>query len=264
MRPNGVWAVLAAAVALSLLPLAADAAVAPPKCWKGRAGCTHTAVPHWNLRTFDGSVSVVGTRPPQLTCADAVSGPREEIVEGRYVVKLTLDPGSSQSRIAANAQELPTTSKPLKLSFDVSSATHEQVRTLTPDAGGQGCTESFRDCDRSSTSRAGDSLDVFIRSRSVIQETPGDFVKSRFLECAETPTMASLLPDDPLDGKFMSEDSTLAAFRHRDTVVTHGRDHQIGDGATSVEISGKLTYTRSIRACTRYPLAKPRCRTARG
>ena len=98
----------------------------------------------------------------------------------------------------------------------------------------------------------------------MIQETPGDFIKSRFLECAETPTSASLLPDDPVEGKFMSEASSLRAFRHRDTVVTQGRDHQIGDGSTSITVSGKLTYGRSIRACTRYPFTKPRCRTARG
>jgi hypothetical protein len=29
-------------------------------------------------------------------------------------------------------------------------------------------------------------------------------------------------------------------------------------------LEAKLTYGRSIRACTRYPLTKQRCRTARG
>jgi hypothetical protein len=259
MLPNGVRTLLAAALAVSLFAAVADAAVAPPRCWKGKAGCTHTATPHWNLRTDAGTVSVVGTRPNTLTCADVASGPREEIVEGRYKVEFTLDPKSSQSLIPANAQKLPTTSKPLKLAFDVTSTTHEKIRTLNQD-----CSESFRDCDKTDTSRAGDTLDVFIRAGRVIQETRGDFIKSRLLECAETPTMTSLLPDDPLEGKLMSEDSSLRAFNHRDAVVTHGRDRQIGDGNTSIDVSGKLTYGRSIRACTRYPLIKERCRTARG
>jgi hypothetical protein len=259
MRPNGVRALLVAALAVSVFAAVANAAVAPPRCWKGKAGCTHTAIPHWNLMTFGGSASVTGTRPSTLTCADVASGPKDEIVEGRYTVEFTLDPKSSQSLVPADAQKLPTTSKPLKLAFDVTSTTHERIRTLNQD-----CSESFRDCDKTETSRAGDTLDVFIRAARVIQETPGDFIKSRFLECAETPTMPSLLPDDPVEGKFMSQDSSLRAFSHRDTVVTHGRDHQIGDGNTSLAVSGRLTYGRSIRACTRYPLTRQRCRTARG
>src|SRR3954469_567286 len=264
MPPNGVRTLFAVALVVALVPLAAaQAAVAPPKCWKGKSGCTHTATPHWNLKTFTGSVSVIGSRPQTLTCADVANGPREEIVSGRYAVKFTLDPKASQSLIGADAKQQPITSRPLKLVFDVSSTTHEQVRTLTP-AGDGNCAETFRDCDQTSASRASDTLDVFVRSRSVIQETPGDFIKSRFLECAETPTSASLLPDDPLEGKFMSEASSLRAFRHREVVATHGRDHQIGDGNTSITVSGKLTYGRSIRACTRYAFTKPRCRTARG
>src|SRR3954447_16274319 len=236
MRPNGVRTLVALALALSFIPLAsASGAVTPPQCWKGKSGCTHTATPHWNLKTFTGSVSVIGTRPQALTCADVANGPREEIVSGRYAVKFTLDARASQSRIGADAKEQPITSKPLKLVFDVSSTTHEQVRTLTP-AGDGNCTETFRDCDKTNVSRASDTLDVFVRSRSVIQETPGDFIKSRFLECAETPAMASLLPDDPVEGKFMSEASSLRAFRHRDTVVTQGRDHQIGDGNTGITV----------------------------
>jgi hypothetical protein len=265
MRPNGVWAVVAAAVTLSLIPLAAaQGAVAPPKCWKGKAGCTHTSTPHWNVQTFGGTVTVVGTRQPVVTCADTASGPREEIVAGRYTVKFTLDRKASQTRIGADAHKNPTTSNPLKLAFDVASTTHEQVRTLTPTGDGQTCTESFRDCDKTAASRHTDTLDVFARANRIVQETPGDFIKPAFLECAETPTMASLLPGDPLEGTFMSEQSLPSAFRHRDTVVTQGRDHQIGDGNTSVDLTGKVTYGRSIRACTRYPLAKPRCRTARG
>src|SRR4051794_26114686 len=131
MRPNGVGMLVAMAFVLSLIPLAtADGAVAPPKCWKGKSGCTHTSTPHWNLRTFAGNVSVVGTRPQALTCADVASGAREEIVAGRYEVKFTLDRRASQSRVAADAQKQPITSKPLKLVFDVSSTTHERVRTL--------------------------------------------------------------------------------------------------------------------------------------
>jgi hypothetical protein len=264
MRPNGVWAILGAAVTLSLIPLAsADGAVAPPKCWKGKAGCTHTATPHWNVRTSTGTVEVVGTRQQLLTCSDTSSGSREEIVAGRYTVKVALDAKASQTRIGADAHKNPATSNPLKLVFDVTSTTHERVRTLTP-AGDGACTESFRDCDKTNASRRTDTLDVFLRANRIVQETPGDFIKSAFLECAETPAMASLLPDDPVDGTFMSEQSRLSAFRHRDTVVTFGRDHQIGDGNTSINLSGKVTYGRSIRACTRYPLAKPRCRTARG
>jgi hypothetical protein len=260
MRPFGVCVLIAAIAAT--VPVA-DAAVAPPRCWKGTTGCTHTATPHWNVKTFTGTVSVVGTRSQALTCADATSGPREEIVAGRYIAKFTLDKGASQTRVGANAQRQPTTSKPLKLVFNVKSTTHERVRTLTP-AGDGNCTETFRDCDKTDSSRATDRLDVFVRSRRVVQETPGDFVKSRLLECAATPTMASFLPGDPLDGKFMSEPTRPAAFQHRDTVVTHARDHQIGDGNTSINVSGRVTYGRSIRACTRYPLTKPRCRTAHG
>jgi hypothetical protein len=255
---------LAVALSSALLAATADAAVAPPKCWKGRAGCTHTSKPHWNLRTFNGSVSVVGTRSSALTCADVQGGAREEIVAGRYTVKFALDRELSDSRIGANAQKLPTTSKPLVLALRATSTTHETVRTLAPTGDGQTCTETTRDCDASKTSLVGDELDVFIRSKRVIQETAGDFIQSRLLECAETPVMVSLLPDDAVDGKFMSEDSTLTAFRHRDTVVTHGRDHQVGDGNTSITIGGKLIYTRTIHACTRYPLAKARCRDARG
>jgi hypothetical protein len=230
----------------------------------GESDCTHTATPHWDLQTFTGTVSVVGTRQKALTCADVAAGPREEIVAGRYTVRFALDRPASQRRIGANAQKLPTTSRPLKLVFAVTSTTHEVVRTLTPNADGQGCTETTRGCDKIAKTTKRDSLDVFIRARRVVQETPGDFIANAFLECAETPQMTSLLTDDPLEGKFMSEPSRLSAFRHRSTTVTHGRDHQIGDGATSIDVSGKLSYARSIRACTRYPLAKPRCRTARG
>jgi hypothetical protein len=249
------------AAALSLIPLAsADGAVAPPKCWKGSKGCTHTATPHWNVLSFTGTAGVVGARAPTATCADT---PKDEIVSGRYTVEFALDRKASQTRIAANAQKNPTTSKSLKLVFNVTSATHERVRTLTP-AGDGTCTESFRDCDKTDSSRKSDKLDVFVRSNRIVQETPGDFIKPAFLECAATPTSASLLPDDPLEGMFMSEQSSRSAFRHRDTVVTHGRDRQIGDGNTSIELSGKVTYGRSIRACTRYPLTKQRCRTAHG
>jgi hypothetical protein len=240
----------------------------------GGSGCTHTATPHWDLRTFTGTVSVVGTRQKALTCTDVAAGAREEIVAGRYMVKFALDRAASQRRIAANAQKLPTTSRPLKLVFAVTSTTHEVVRTLSPNADGQGCTETTRDgqgctettrgCDKSAKTTKTDSLDVFVRARRVVQETPGDFIAKAFLECAETPQMTSLLLDDPLEGKFMSEPSRLSAFRHRSTTVTHGRDHQIGDGATSIDVSGRVSYGRSIRACTRYPLAKPRCRSARG
>jgi hypothetical protein len=263
MRPNGVWAVLLAAMTLALIPLAADGAVAPPKCWMGKPGCTHTAIPHWNLTRLNGSVSVVGTRPPSLTCADVSGGAREEIVAGRYTATFTLDRKASQSRIAADANKRPITSTPLKLVFNVASTTHERVRRLEPAADGN-CTESFRDCDKTDNSRASDSLDVFVRARRVIQEMSGDFVKSRLLECAETPTMASLLPDDPLEGKFMSEDSTFRVFASRDGHVTTSSNRQIGDGSTSIDTSAELSYARSIRACTRYPLTKARCRTARG
>jgi hypothetical protein len=253
------------AFALALIPLAsAQGAVTPPKCWQGKAGCVHTSTPHWNVTGFNGTVSVVGTKPSSLTCADTANGPREEIVSGGYTVKFTLDRPRSKTRIAANAHKLPTTSKPLALRFNVTRTTHEQVRKLTPNADGSGCTESTRDCDKSDTSTAADTLDVFIRTQRVVQETPGNFIKPSFLECAETPEMGSLLPVEPLDGKFMSETSRLAAFRHRDTVVTHERDRQIGDGSTTVAVSGKVTYARSIRACTTYPLARQRCRTARG
>lgn len=263
MRPNGVWAVLATAFVLALVPLGADAAVAPPKCWKGKTGCVHTSTPHWNLTTFVGSVDVNGTRPPGLTCSDVANGAREEIVAGHYLVKFGLNRRSSNTRIAADAQRLPLTSTPLKLAFGVTATTHERVRRLSPNGDGT-CTETFRDCDRNSSSTAKDSLNVVVRGRRVVQEMPGDFVKTRFLECAKTPDMASLLPDDPLGEQFMSEASTLRAFRHRDTVVTTGRDRQIGDGSTSIAVSGKLTYARSIRACTSYPLTRTRCRTARG
>jgi hypothetical protein len=264
MSPNGVRTLLAVAFSLALVAATADAAVSPPRCWKGKAGCTHTSTPHWKLRTFTGSVSVVGTRPNALTCADVQGGAREEIVAGRYTIKFALDKDLSDSRIGANAQTLPTTSKPLVLALRATSTTHEKVRTLTPTGDGQTCTETFRDCDASKPSLVADQLDVFIRSKRVIQETSGDWIQAHFLECAETGTMVSLLPDDAVEGKFMSEDSTLTAFRHRDTVVTHGRDHQIGDGNTSIAISGKLTYTRTIHACTRYPRTKARCRDARG
>ncbi|HEX4734416.1 MAG TPA: hypothetical protein VH247_08400, partial [Thermoleophilaceae bacterium] len=137
------------------------------------------------------------------------------------------------------------------------------VRTVTSNGDGT-CAESFRDCDKASNSSASDSLNVVVRNRRVIQETPGEFLKTAFLECAETPTMTSLLPDDPVGEQFMSEDSTLRAFSHRSTVVTTGRDRQIGDGSTSIAVSGRLTYARSIRACTTYPLTRTRCRTARG
>ena len=32
----------------------------------------------------------------------------------------------------------------------------------------------------------------------------------------------------------------------------------------STQVTGKLTYERTIRACTRYPRTKARCRAARG
>jgi hypothetical protein len=245
------------------IPAVSDAAVAPPKCWKGKAGCRHTSTPHWNLRTFTGTADVNGTRPNSLTCADVQQGPREEIVAGHYTVKRRLKRSESQTRVAADAKKNPVTSKPLNLSLLVTSTTHERVRTLAPNGDGT-CTETFKDCDKTDASTKKDTLDVFVRSRSVIQETPGDWIKSAFLECAETPTAPSLLPDDPLDGKFMSEPHSLRIFRHPSTTVTHGRDRQIGDGNTSIAVSGRLTYARSIRACTTYPLSRTRCRTARG
>src|SRR4051794_33691999 len=111
MGPNGVRALVAAALIVSLLPLAAaDATVAPPKCWKGRTGCTHTATPHWNVLGFAGSASVVGTRSAGATCAPA---PKEEIVAGRYTVKFALDRKASQTLIGPDAQKNPTTSKSL-------------------------------------------------------------------------------------------------------------------------------------------------------
>jgi hypothetical protein len=254
---------IATALALALLPLAAEAAVAPPKCWKGKKGCTHTSTPHWNLRTFEGTADVNGTRTNALTCADVANGPRDEIVAGHYTLKMTLKRSESQTRIGADANENPITSKPLGISLLVTSTTHEKVRTLSPNPDGT-CTETFKDCDKTDQSTKKDTLDLFVRSRSVIQETPGDWIKSAFLECAETPTATSLLPDDPLDGKFMSERSSQRIFKHPDTTTTHGRDRQIGDGSTSIAVSGKLTYARTIRACTRYPLTKTRCRTAHG
>jgi hypothetical protein len=264
MRPNGVWVVVATAVVLALVPLAADAAVAPPKCWKGKAGCRHTSTPHWNLRTFVGNVDVNGTRTNALTCSDVAGGAREEIVAGHYVVKFSLNRASSQTRVAADADKNPITgAKPLALAFAVTSTTHERVRQLAPNGDGT-CTETFRDCDRTSTSTAKDSLDIVTRNRRVVQTTPGDFIKSRFLECAEAQTMPSFLPDDPLGENFMTESSRPAAFKHKDTAVRHSRDRQIGDGSTSIAVSGNLTYIRTIRACTTYPLTRTRCRTARG
>jgi hypothetical protein len=263
MPPFGVRTLVVTALALALLPVVADAAVAPPKCWKGKAGCRHTSTPHWNLRTFTGTADVNGTRPNALTCADVQQGAREEIVAGHYTVKMALKRSESQTRIGADADKNPITSKPLDIALLVTSATHERVRTLAPNPDGS-CTETFRDCDKTDASTKHDTLDVFIRSKRVIQETPGDWIKSAFLECAETPTAPSLLPDDPLDAKFMSEQSSLRIFRHPDTAVTHGRDRQIGDGSTTITLSGKLTYARSIRACTTYPLARTRCRTAHG
>src|SRR3954453_4582768 len=131
MPPNGVRTLFAVALVAALVPLAAaQAAVAPPKCWKGKSGCTHTATPHWNLKTLTGTVSVDGTRPQALTCADVAGGAREEIVAGRYTVKFALLPKSSQSRIGADAAKGPLTSKPLELTLDVTSTTHERVRTL--------------------------------------------------------------------------------------------------------------------------------------
>jgi hypothetical protein len=263
MRPNGVRTLLATAFVLAAIPAVTEAAVAPPKCWKGKAGCRHTSTPHWNLRTFTGTADVNGTRPNSLTCADVQQGPRDEIVAGHYTVKMSLKRSLSQTRIGADANKNPITSKPLQLSLLVTGTTHERVRTLTSNGNGT-CAETFRDCDRTDQSTKQDTLDLFVRSRSVIQETPGDWIKSAFIECAETPTTPSLLPDDPLDAKFMSERSSLRIFRHPDTTVTHGRDRQIGDGNTSIAVSGKLTYARSIRACTTYPLTKTRCRTAKG
>jgi hypothetical protein len=265
MRPYGVLSVVLTALALALIPIAtAQSAVTPPKCWKGKAGCRHTSTPRWNLTGFGGTVTVVGTKPKSLTCADVTAGAKEEIVAGRYTAKFTLDRARSKTLIPANADKLPTTSKPLDVHFNVTSTTHEQVRTLTPSSDPAGCTETFRDCNKPDSSTATDTLDVFIRTGRVIQETRGDFIQPRQLECAETPEMGSLLPSDALNGKLVSETSTAAAFRHRDTDKSFGRDRQIGDGSVSMTLSGKLTYARSIRACTTYPLTRTRCRTARG
>lgn len=254
---------VATAFVLAAIPAVTDAAVAPPKCWKGKAGCRHTSTPRWNLRTFTGTADVNGTRPNALTCADVANGPRDEIVAGHYTVKMSLKRSESQTRIGADANKNPITSKPLEIKLAVTSTTHERVRTLTSNGDGT-CSESFRDCDKTDASTKSDTLDVFVRSRSVIQETPGEWIKSAFLECAESATTPSLLPDDPLDGKFMSEPHSLRIFRHPDTTVNHGRDRQIGDGNTSIAVSGELTYARTIRACTTYPLARTRCRTAHG
>src|SRR5689334_24470119 len=100
MPLDGVRVLVVAALLLSLVTaVTADAAVRPPKCWKGKRGCTHTATPHWNLRTFNGTVGVVGTRASSLTCADVANGARDEIVAGRYAVTFTLDRDLSDSRV---------------------------------------------------------------------------------------------------------------------------------------------------------------------
>jgi len=252
-----------AALALALTPVAADA-VTPPKCWKGARGCKHSATPSWNLTTFGGSVSSVGTRPKTLTCADLAGKPREEIVEGRYTVAFKLDPSRSELRVGADRSKQPKTADPLSLRFTVTQTTHEVVRTLTPTADGASCTESARACDKSGTVSGTDRLDVFTRNARVNHNFGGTFVNNSFLECAATPDMASLLPSNPLDGSLLTRSDGLSVFRHRSAVVTDGRDRQLGDGSTTVAIKSKLTYARTIRACTFYAGTKKRCRTARG
>lgn len=264
MSPPGVRTLLAAALALSLVTaLAAQAATTPPPCWKGRAGCTHTSTPSWGVSAFSGTVSVVGTRRNSLTCAAVANGAKEEIVAGRYTVDFKLRPAKSGKRIGSDAQKLPRTTTSLRLPLDVTSKTHERLRTLTPTGDGQ-CAETFRDCDKSETSTAADRLTVFVRARRVIQETAGAFVQSRLLECAATPDMTSLLPADALESTLVSEDSAPSHFHHRGTAIPIGSDRQVGDGDTTIAISGRLTYARFIHACTRYPRTRARCSDARG
>ena len=264
MRPNGVSAIVLAAVALALIPLGAAQAVTPPKCWKGAAGCRHSETPSWDLTSFSGSVSAVGTRPPRLTCADLAGAPRDEIIEGRYTVAFKLDRARSETRVGVDAARQPKTADPLSLRFAVTQTTHELVRTLTPSADGTACTEATRSCDKSGTVGGTDRLDVFTRNRRVNQNFGGTFVNNSFLECAGSADVPSLLPSDPLDGSFLTRTDGLSTFRHRSVVVTTARDRQIGDGSTSINLKGKLTYARSIRACTYYAGTKKRCRTARG
>src|SRR4051795_3429816 len=111
MQPNGVRTLLVVLALVLATAVAADAAVAPPKCWKGKTGCRHRQTPHWNLRTFTGIADVNGTRPNSLTCADVQQGARDEVVAVHYKVKMSLKRAESQTRIGVDAHNNPITSK---------------------------------------------------------------------------------------------------------------------------------------------------------
>jgi hypothetical protein len=253
------------AFALIALTTSASAATTYPVCWKGNAGCKHSLTSSWELTTFNGSVTASRTRDATLTCADAASGPKEEVVSGRYAVSFTLNPQSSKQIIRSDAAGRPRTPFALNLRFNVARLTHEKIRTVTPKGDGT-CTESTRDCDKTGTPLTKpDKLTVATTKRTVNQRMAGDFIESVTVPCApDSATVKTVLPSTgPMFGTYLDEATGLRNFQHKTTVVVAGRTDMPGNGEVTSEVRARLSYERIRRACSYYSKSQKRCRTTR-
>jgi hypothetical protein len=257
---------IAFALAVVALTTSASAATTYPACWKGKAGCKHSLTPSWELETFSGSVTASHTRAATLTCADAASGTKEEVVSGRYSVSFTLNPQSSKQIVRSDASGRPRTPFALNLRFNVARITHEKIHTVTPTGNGT-CSESTRDCDKTGTPLTRpDKLTVETRNRNVNQRMAGHFIEDVTVGCAPpTATVNTLLPTGgPLFGSYLDEATGLSNFKHKTTVVVSNRIDRPGNGEVTSAVRARLTYQRILRACSYYSKSQKRCRTTRG
>lgn len=266
MRLLVALAVVAAAIPLAT---AGAATTSPyPKCWKGQAGCKHSVTPSWELETFNGSVTTTHDRAATLTCADAASGPKQEVISGTYSVAFTLNPKDSKQVVRSDAKGQPETPFALNLRFNVSRVTHEKIHTVTPDASAAGgCTDATTDCNKTGDPLTKpDKLSISTSNKVVTQNLAGRFVEDAFVPCApDTASPNSLLPaGGGMFGTFMSELTGLRFFNHRTTLVVTGRTDRPGEGEVTSTVSGRLSYRRSLRRCTYYAHTGKRCVTARG
>jgi hypothetical protein len=247
---------------------AADAASGYPHCWKGAAGCKHSVTPTWELETFNGSVTATRTRDASLTCEDAASGSKEEVVSGSYSVAMTLSPKDSKQLVRSDALGQPRTPFALNLRFNVSSVTHEKIHTVTPDASAPGgCTSTMRDCNKTGTPLTKpDKLSIRTANKRVTQNMAGRFIEDAFVKCApESATVNTLLPvGGGMFGTFLGEVTGLFNFKHKTTVVVASRSDRPGEGEVTSEVRARLSYSRILRRCTYYAQSQKRCVTAPG
>ena len=231
--------IVAVAAACALIPLASPAPAATPK-------------PKWQLRTFSGSVTATRTRDATLTCADAASGPKEEVVSGRYSVAFTLNPKSSKQVVGSDAKGRPRTPFALNLRFNVSRITHEKIHVVTPNGDGT-CTETTKDCDKTgSPLTKPDKLTVKTTKRTVNQRMAGHFIEEVAVPCAPADAaVPTVMPSGgPMFGTYLDEDTSLSHFNHESTIVVASRSDRPGNGEVTSVVKARLTYKRILPRTT--------------